>query len=166
MIFLVGYMGAGKSTIAKLLAEKMTIDYCDTDSDIESNLNLKIHDIFNLHGKKYFRNLERDLIIKNKKKIVACGGGLPVYLNNMDTINKLGTTIYLKTCLEDLFNRLRNTHNRPLLLKIENSDLKNYIQKDLEYRKAIYEKAHYIIDTKNKDVSRVLAEVYSLVRTL
>ena len=94
-------MGAGKSTIAKLLAEKMKIDYCDTDSDIESNLNLKIHDIFNLHGKKYFRNLERDLIIKNKKKIVACGGGLPVYLNNMDTINKLGTTIYLKTCLED-----------------------------------------------------------------
>ena len=166
MIFLLGYMGAGKSTIAKLLAEKMKIEYCDTDSDIESNLNLKIHDIFHLHGKKYFRNLERDLIIKNKKKIVACGGGLPVYLNNMDTINKLGTTIYLKTCLEDLFNRLRNTHNRPLLLKIETSDLKNYIQKDLEYRKVIYEKAHYIIDTKNKDVSSVLAEVYSLVRTL
>ena len=119
MIYLIGYMGAGKTTISKLLAKKMSLPLYDIDEEIEKEEKKSVSEIFKNDGELYFRILETE-ILKNIKQnsIIDCGGGLPIYNNNMRFINSKGISIYLKASNNCLFNRLKNEKkNRPLISK-------------------------------------------------
>lgn len=167
MIYLIGFMGVGKSTIARKLSEQLNISYLDTDHKIESQQKNSISNIFKINGEIYFRKLETTLLhqLKNKQ-VISCGGGMPLFNNNMEYITNTGVSIYLKASAEFLFSRLRNEKKkRPLLSKLNNSKLKKFISNQLLEREIIYSKATYKITVDNKTNETILGEIHSLLRT-
>ena len=117
MVYLIGFMGAGKTTISNLLANKLQVPFYDTDQEIEKNEKRSISDIFKKDGELHFRMLETELLRGiSENSIIACGGGLPIYNNNMQFINSKGISIYLKSSTNYLFNRLKKEKkSRPLI---------------------------------------------------
>ena len=141
--FLVGFMGSGKSTIGKLLSERLNIKHFDLDDVIQNQENKSISEIFSIKGEDYFRILEKkhlnQLIIKNQF-IISTGGGTPIHNNMIDLMQKNGRCIYLKCSSEVLFNRLKkNKNKRPLISNLSEENLKIFIKKTLSERKIFYE---------------------------
>lgn len=118
-IILIGYMGSGKSSVAKALAEKTGMELLDTDQRIEENENRRISDIFASEGETAFRDMEtaflKNLLDEGFKGILSTGGGMPVREENRALLKKLGKVIYLKTSVDTLAMRLIGDHSRPLL---------------------------------------------------
>ena len=164
MIYLIGFMGVGKTTIGKQLAAKHNVNFIDTDKEIEKITNHNISDIFQKDGENHFRKLET-VTLKTiaENNIVACGGGLPVYNNNINFIKKSGVSIYLKASQDEIFIRLsNNSKNRPLIQNKSNEDLRNFIKVTLEKRETFYAMADYTIDTSNLSEEDVLRKINSL----
>lgn len=116
-IVLIGMSGAGKTTIGKLLSEKLDMDFLDTDEIIENDENRKIKDIFANEGEVFFRNLETECakkVAKLKKVIISTGGGMILKEENMDALKESGVVIYLKRSVESI-KKSMDTSNRPLL---------------------------------------------------
>ena len=168
MVYLIGYMGAGKTTITKLLANELHIDYYDTDQEIEKKEKRSISEIFKKDGEVYFRMLETELLKNiNQNSLISCGGGLPIHNNNMGLINSKGISIYLKASSNFLFKRLKNKNkNRPLIATKTYQDLEVSIEKDLQKRSPFYNLANYTILVDDKSTDEVLREIYSLIRPL
>ena len=103
-IILIGMMGSGKTTVGKILANKINFKFIDSDDLIEKQEDKSINDIFLLKGENYFRELEKNLISKFKYKsfVLATGGGLPVFNDNFDKLINIGTIVYLKTSFKEL----------------------------------------------------------------
>ena len=102
-----------------------------------------------------------------KSSVVACGGGLPVYNNNMNFIKKSGVSIYLKACEEEIFNRLsKSSENRPLIQNKSDKDLRSFIKETLAKREKFYAMADYTIDTNNLSEKEVLGKINSLPVTI
>jgi len=168
MVYLIGYMGVGKTTLAKLLAEQLQLSFCDTDQIIEQQEKRSIAEIFRNDGELYFRMLETELLKQyNRKGIVACGGGLAIYNNNMKLINSKGISIYLKASTNHLYNQLKDDKkSRPLIANITNEELKLYIKKELKNRSPFYELAQHTILVDGKNIAETLREINALIRTL
>jgi len=168
MVYLIGYMGAGKTTITKLLADELHLPFYDTDQEIEKNQKRSVSEIFKKDGELYFRMLETELLNNiNQNSIIACGGGLPIYNNNMGLINSKGISIYLKASNNCLFNRLKNEkHSRPLIENKTDEKLDIYIKNELQSRSPFYNLANHTILVDNKSTNEVLREVNSLISTL
>lgn len=141
-IILIGFMGTGKSTIAKAIAQKEECQMIDTDEYIEELENMSIPDIFKEKGEAYFRKAEtraiKSLLKKEKGFVISCGGGLPLIEENIKLIRQLGHVILLMADEETIWCRVRNNANRPLL-NVENPQKR--IHELLEERLPIYEKA-------------------------
>ena len=168
MIYLIGYMGAGKTTITKLLANELHLPFYDTDQEIEEKEKKSVTDIFKKDGELHFRMLETELL-KNitQNSIISCGGGLPIHNNNMGLINSKGISIYLKASDNCLFNRLKNEkQNRPLIGNKTDEKLKVYIKHELQNRSPFYNLANHTILVDNKSKNEVLREVNTLISTL
>ena len=165
MLYLIGFMGVGKSTIGKKIALQYKVDFIDTDTFIEETLGYSISIVFQKDGENAFREMESDLIHTIKKEsIISCGGGLPIHNNNMQHLLKTGTVIYLKASTKTLYNRLKNqTESRPLINNIQQDDLKDLISKKLEERNEIYSMSHHIVETDNKSELEILTEINSLI---
>ena len=168
MVYLIGYMGVGKTTLAKLLAEQLQLSFCDTDQIIEQQEKRSIAEIFRKEGELYFRMLETELLEQyTSKGVVACGGGLPIYNNNMQLINSKGISIYLKASSNHLYNQLKDDkQDRPLIANIINDELKVYIKKELKNRSPFYELAQHTILVDGKNKAEILREVNSLICSL
>jgi shikimate kinase len=168
MIYFIGYMGAGKTTITKLLANELHLPFYDTDQEIEKKEKKSVSEIFKKNGELYFRILETELL-KNisQNSIISCGGGLPIHNNNMGLINSKGISIYLKASNNCLFNRLKKEKgNRPLIDNKTNEELEVYIKNELQNRSPFYNLANHTILVDDKSVNEVLREVNSLINTL
>ena len=165
MIYLIGFMGAGKTTIGQQFALENNLKFIDTDKEIEKRNNRKILEIFQKEGQDYFREIERDLLRSlSKNQVVACGGGLPIYNNNMSFIKKSGLSIYLKASVEELFNRLlNNTNNRPLIKYRSKNNLKKFIQQEIKKREKFYSIANYTIDTSKLSKEDVLRQINTFI---
>ena len=161
-------MGAGKTTISNLLANKLQVPFYDTDQEIEKNEKRSISDIFKKEGELYFRMLETEILKSiNQNSIISCGGGLPIHNNNMGLINSKGISIYLKASDNCLFNRLKNEkQNRPLIGHKTDEKLKVYIKHELQNRSPFYNLANHTILVDNKSIDEILREVNSLIRNL
>jgi len=164
MLYIIGFMGVGKTTIGKELALKHNINFIDTDKEIEKKSNNSILNIFQEHSESHFRELESITLKEiSEDSIVACGGGLPIYNNNMELIKKSGLSIYLKASGKEIFNRLkRDLKNRPLLKNKSNKEIENFIQETLTEREKFYKMADYIIDTSYLSKTNVLGKINAL----
>ena len=159
-VYLIGFMGSGKSTLGKKMANKLGYHFVDTDKLIEQKHTLSIHEIFKQYGEAYFR--EQETLVLNStlnmdKVIVSTGGGLPCYHNNIDTIINAGMSIYLKGDPLFLKNRLLpNQANRPLIEGLTDNELYQYVEKKLMERESFYNKAHYHVDLPIKSLETLL----------
>ena len=117
-IVLVGFMGAGKTTIGKLLAKSMGFTFIDTDAEIEKEEGISVAQIFEMKGEEYFRELERNFItnFRRNKCIISTGGGMPCYKDNMKKLKILGTVVFINTSYDLIIERLKiNQKSRPLI---------------------------------------------------
>ena len=167
MIYLIGFSGVGKTTIGKHLSIINKKKFIDTDDQIEKETKKSISKIFQEHGEKYFRELEKHILRKIDATIISCGGGLPIYNQNMQYIKKHGTSIYLEASEKEIFLRLSNTKKiRPLIEKKSNDTLKIFIKEELKKRNKIYEMADYTIKTDQKSIEKILRQIHSLPITI
>ena len=164
MLYLIGFMGVGKTTIGKQLSKQYNISLIDTDEKIKNKYKTSITEIFKNNGENIFRKIEADILRDiPKKKLVSCGGGLPTYKNNMKFINQTGFSIYLKASKNELFNRIsKNDNKRPLIQNKTKKELKFFIEKTLADREKFYLMADYTIDTTNLSINEVLTKINAL----
>tara|TARA_Y100000766_G_scaffold171015_1_gene146821 strand:- start:93 stop:596 length:504 start_codon:yes stop_codon:yes gene_type:complete len=164
-IFLIGYMGSGKSTIGNNLSQIMNATFLDLDNLIEQELGLNIFDIFRQKGEHFFRKKEQYYLTSfnyNQKMIVAVGGGTPCFCDNMHFMNTLGITIYLKVSCKELVNRLQFSNSRPMLFN-KKVNLQDLVKEQLMEREKYYQKSQYVIESDNisiEQVSKVLKKYY------
>ncbi len=146
-IYLLGFMGSGKSFFGKSLSQRFDLNYLDLDEFIEATFKLSIPQIFNSIGEKGFRKNEANLLRKTiefNQYIISCGGGTPCFHDNMKWIKDHGISIYLKTSEELLFKRLNDQkEGRPLISSMSDDDLKHFISMKIKEREKFYEQADY-----------------------
>jgi shikimate kinase len=167
LIFLVGYMGAGKSSVGELLALKLNYRFIDTDNWIENRCCRSISDVFKESGEAYFREKEKECIeflVDANDIVVATGGGLPCTNGLMDLMNELGEVVYLKTNTISLSKRLfKELKHRPVLSKIQSErELSLFITKQLSNREPYYNTSKHIIYTNKKSQTDLAEELYLL----
>lgn len=161
-IYLVGFMGSGKSTVGKILAEKLNMNFIDIDKLIEEKEGMKIKDIFEQKGESYFRELERkqiEAIVNQEGLVVSTGGGLGANLDNMNLMKKNGDVIWLDVSLNTVLDRLKNDQDRPLLKQpIEK------IKQLFEERKNVYRLANIRINADKKTPSQIVEEILTKIK--
>ena len=163
-IVLMGFMGAGKTTIGKKLANALKYEFIDTDEWIEKEQGRKISDIFAEDGEAVFRDMETDLLKRlqgrEEKFVLSIGGGMPVREQNRALLRNLGIVIYLKTSKEEIIRRVSGNKNRPLL---QGGDLEEKVTNLMNARAQIYvETAHMEVITDRKNPSEVVENIMSI----
>jgi shikimate kinase len=147
-IFLIGFMGCGKTSLGKLLARKLKFEFLDTDLLIEEQEKSSIQEIFNSKGETYFREKEYEVLLElskiNHPTIFSTGGGMPIFNDNLSLMKNNGLVVFLDVPIGMLYSRLKNDVKRPLLASQIN--LLEYIKVSLNERKPIYTKANLIVD--------------------
>lgn len=160
---LVGFMGAGKTFLGKQLAERLQISFLDSDKEIERQTGSTINQIFEKEGEDSFRLKEQNFIKQLKKDqsfVLATGGGLPCYSMNMDILNDLGTTIYLKLDAPTLANRLMdNNQDRPLIEDNQLDHLTLFIKEKLAVREQFYNNAQVILRPEYQTLEGILETI-------
>ena len=140
-IILIGYMGAGKTTIGKALGKEMGLPFYDLDWYIESRMRKKVSQIFAERGEEGFRQIEHNMlheVAEFEDVIISCGGGTPCFFDNMDYLNQQGQVVYLKADPEVLYKHLAMSKN-------------DFIREQLEKREPYYTKARYTLDVSLMD---------------
>lgn len=152
-IFLIGFMGSGKSTLGSKLAHRIGHEFIDMDRLIEETADMSIPEIFSEHGEEVFRKWESDILnelCNREKLVVATGGGAPCHSNLMRLMNEHGTTIYLRLSPDELKSRLiRSRTERPLIKNKSEEELILFIENLLEQREQYYNQANYIVNGIN-----------------
>ena len=164
IISLVGYMGSGKSHISKILSDKINFKLIDLDKEISRRNKLTIPEIFEKKGEIYFRKLEREtleeILATQENIVLSLGGGTPVYYNNMEIINNNSASIFLRASIATLAERIsKQKEKRPLIAKIADEDLPEFIAKHLFERNVYYSKAQLSINTDQKDPEDIIQEI-------
>ena len=162
-ICLIGYMGSGKTTVGRLVAERLGLAFADTDEMIVMREGRSIPDIFREDGEAYFRKLEEELIAELSEDIglmntvLSTGGGIVLSPLNRKNLKKTGKVIYLRASAECLYDRVRNDTGRPLL---DTEDVLTRIKEMLAVRSALYEEAaDVILDTDGLDICQTVTAV-------
>ena len=154
-IILVGFMGAGKTTVGKALSKELGIPFYDLDWYIETRHRKKVAQIFTEVGEEGFRKMEYNMlheVAEFEDVIISCGGGTPCYFDNMDYLNRQGQVVYLKASPEVLYGHLLMSKNdRPLLRGKTPDELIAYIKEQLKEREPYYNKARYTLDVSLMD---------------
>lgn len=165
-IFLIGFMGCGKSHWGRLLAENLGLPFQDLDDLITSRTGKSIPEIFTQNGESRFRQLEHEALQSLTgipPSVIATGGGTPCFYDHMEWMNRNGLSIYLKTAPSVLAERLRNDKTiRPLLTEVKDSDLKAFIAEKLKEREAFYSQAELILeqtDDQEKNWDQLLGAI-------
>lgn len=154
-IILIGYMGAGKTTVGKALSKELGIIFYDLDWYIENRMRKSVSQIFAERGEEGFRKMEHNMlheIAEFEDVIISCGGGTPCFFDNMDYMNQQGQTVYLKATPEVLYKHLlMGKGERPLLKGKSPEELITFIREQLEKREPFYSKAKYTLDVSLLD---------------
>lgn len=154
-------MGAGKTTVGKILSQKIGYKLVDLDWEIEHAQNLPITEIFKIKGEEYFRNIETEIlerISQDSNQVVSTGGGVVIKNQNWDIMRKNGVTIYLKASIETLFNRVKHKTTRPLLNVDDPFEKAKEIFSEREH---LYEKSDIIIDREGLEPEQVAEVIIS-----
>ena len=164
-IFLIGFMGAGKSTISDYLKNALAMDVVEMDQCIVERQGMSISDIFETYGEEYFRELETNLLIEMQSQsnvVVSCGGGVPMRERNVVEMKKNGRVVLLTAKPETILERVKDNHDRPLL---ENNKTVPFIADLMEKRRAKYEAAaDIVIETDGKSELEICEEMIHRLR--
>jgi shikimate kinase len=154
-IFIIGYMGAGKTTVGKALAKELNIEFYDLDWYIEARMRKTVKQIFDEQGEEGFRRIEKNMLHEVgefENVIVSCGGGTPCFFDNMEFMNQQGETVYLKATPEVLYGHLKMGKTvRPLLLNKTPEEVQVFINEQLQKRESFYKKAKHTLDVNLMD---------------
>jgi shikimate kinase len=164
-IYLIGFMGSGKTHWGHQLSEKLRLPFFDTDEQIVNSEGLSVTEIFEKFGEEYFRLKEKGVLHiiaeSHSSFVMACGGGSPCYFNNIDYMNQSGTTVWLNTPLNVLYQRLVNEKDkRPLLKGLSDEQLRSFIIKKYADRKIYYEQAEVIIDDEELSLDHFIEKIF------
>lgn len=161
-LFLLGFMGSGKSTIGRTLADRLDFDFIDLDQEIEKIEKRSISDIFKEEGEKYFRSVEKKELKKLKKverRVISLGGGTPCFENNLFYINRIGVSIYLRTPRKLLISNLsKDQSSRPLVKGLTPKRLESKINAMMRQRSPYYNKARYTF-LNNGDMESLIERI-------
>ena len=164
-IFLIGYMGSGKTTLGKKLSNRLELPFVDTDEEIVKQIGMSITEYFGQHGEDEFRKLEREQLRKfaNNAAVISTGGGAPCFFDNMEWIKANGYAVYLQMSPQELFDRLSQSklHKRPIRIGKSPEELRVFIEEKLTEREPFYSQAHLTIDQLNTSVE-TLADLVNL----
>jgi shikimate kinase len=160
IIYLIGYMGSGKTTVGKKLSRALDYAFVDLDQQIEKNQEQNIADIFEERGEEAFRKIEQEELHKTfalANTVVSLGGGTPCFFDNLEQINQHGKSVYLKLSATSLASRLQNAKNpRPLLQGLSDGELFEFVQQQLGEREEYYNRTHFIIKGESLDISKLI----------
>lgn len=149
-IFLIGYMGAGKTTLGKAFAREMGLTFVDLDWYIEERFHKSIRQLFTERGEDGFRELEKRMlheVAEFEDVVISTGGGTPCFLDNMEYMNTMGDTIFLDVDIKVLFRRLKVAkQQRPLLVQKTDEELMAFITENLQKRLPFYTKAKHVFN--------------------
>ena len=163
-IFLIGFMGSGKTTIGRKLAAPIGFDFIDADHYIEQKSGLSVAQIFEQQGEVAFRKIEHNALLELLQRdyvVISTGGGMPCYNNNIDLMLANGKVIYLKTSPQALTKRLmRSRTERPLIKDRSEAELRQYIEERLTEREPVYNRAHISIQTENITTEEILRTLH------
>ncbi len=159
-IVLIGFMGAGKSTISKYLSTMFAMEVIEMDQVIAQREGMSISDIFEVHGERYFRDAETDLLIEMQAKrnmVISCGGGTPMRECNVAEMKKNGRVVLLSAKPETIYERVKDSHDRPL---IEDNKNVPFISELMEKRREKYTAAaDIVIQTDGKNELQICEEL-------
>ena len=166
-LVLIGFMGAGKTTMSDYFSTMFAMDSVEMDQVIARREGMTIPDIFEVHGEEYFRNCETDLLIEmqsRKNTVISCGGGVPMRDRNVAEMKKNGRVILLTATPETILERVKDDHSRPLL---ENNKNIPFIQSLMDKRREKYEAAaDIIVPTDGRSIQDIGEEIISRLREL
>ncbi len=165
-ITLTGFMGTGKSSVGKFLSERLGYGYFDSDEVVETEAGMSVKDIFSEFGEGHFRELEKSALVsvfetfsaRDGKLVVSTGGGVVLEAENMTLLRENSKIICLKASVDSILSRMGSNDERPLLSA---PDPKADIELLLEYRSDFYNDADLTIDTTDKNIETVSAEIIS-----
>jgi len=159
-IILVGFMGSGKTTIARILSKEMNLQFVDTDKLVEKQEGLTIPEIFDKKGEGYFREIERRIINSRLRFcdscVIATGGGMPCFFDNMEKLKSIGLVVWLDVDFEEIEKRIETSQDRPLFLN------KDKAFELFKRRRQCYSKAHVKIDA-SRDKETVAEDIKKLI---
>ena len=163
-IFLIGYMGSGKTTLGEAVAAATGCSFMDLDDYIEQTAGMTIREIFNTRGEAAFRQMEREAMLALASRgidLVACGGGTPCFADNMEMLNSSGLTVYLKAPHSSLLSRLKEGRaKRPLIARLNDEELADFITSQLSVREPFYSQATVSFDSSRlESIEQVEASV-------
>ena len=163
-IFLIGFMGSGKSTVASCLAKKYGMEIVEMDQVIVEREGMSISDIFAHKGEKYFRDVESQLLTEIQAKqdrVISCGGGVVIREQNVKEMKKCGKVVLLNAKPETILERVKDDKNRPLL---QGKKDVSFIGDMMEQRRPKYEKAaDFIIETDGKGAEEICKEIFDRI---
>jgi shikimate kinase len=163
-IYLIGFMGSGKTYWGKQLSNKLNIPFFDLDDQIAEDTGKGINQIFDENGEEYFRMREKEILHllseSHASFVMACGGGTPCFFNNIDFLKKQGKVIWISCSTEIIYNRLiEEKEKRPLIKKINNKELKSFITKKYSARKIYYRQANIVLDDEGLTIDKIFNSV-------
>ena len=167
-IILIGYMCAGKTTVGKALAKELGRTFYDLDWYVEERFHKKVPQIFAEEGEARFRDLERRMlheVAEFENIVLSCGGGTPCHFDNMDYMNSVAETYYLKATPEPLIQHIAISRGeRPLLKGKSPEELREFVSTQLAEREPYYEKAQHIVDINVLDSFDKIKDIVSLIK--
>jgi shikimate kinase len=160
-IFLIGFMGSGKTHWGRLLSKKLGLAFFDLDSVIVDQEKKPVADIFSEKGEEYFRYKETEALERivegQDGLILSCGGGTPCFFNNIEFMKKNGKVIWLNTSIDVLKQRLlKERKSRPLIRAVVDGDLTRYIVKKLAERRMYYQQADVMVNEENATLDELI----------
>lgn len=169
-LFLVGYMGCGKSSLGRKIAKRAEMRFVDMDSVIEEREGASVSDIFRYEGEKYFRGKERELIeevaLAADDVVVSTGGGVPTWQDNMARMNEIGVVVYLRRTAERIASRLspHGRQKRPKLRGLNDEELVRFMRENMAEREPFYSQARYCIDCDNLSDEELIEKIVSILK--
>jgi shikimate kinase len=168
IIYIIGFMGSGKTTAGKNLASTLGWSFVDLDKKIELHTGKTIPEIFAQNGESYFREQESFLLRTLKTAsdtIISTGGGTPCYGDNMDFMLENGLTLYLKMKPEELMNRLSASNSdRPLIKDLNRRELRFFIEEKLAVREKFYDRSDLVADGSDPDIKEICTLVKEMLK--
>ena len=162
-IFIIGYPCSGKTKLARVLSRQFNLRFIDSDDIIEKETNQSIEEIFETKGETFFRDIEKkvlnDYCVSSERFIMATGGGMPCFYNNIEVMKQSGICIYIQLSPEVLAGRIiYSKKKRPRFRQLENDDIIVKVREDLKLRSVYYSQAQYTVDGLD-DCRKRIAEI-------